>query len=59
MEDVDVVPGGVGPHVELDDPDAPLQRLDDGGVAAVAAELVSVSVSEVVSSYTHSVGTDQ
>ena len=47
MEDVDVVLGGVWPHVELDDPDAPLQRLDDGHVAAVAAELVPGEVGVV------------
>lgn len=47
MEDVDVVPGGIGPHVELDDPDALLQRLDDGDVAAVAAELVAGEVGVV------------
>lgn len=51
MEDVDVILGGIGPHVELDDPDAPLERLDDWDVAAVAAELVAGEVGVVAGVY--------
>lgn len=47
MEDADVILGGVGPHVELDDADAPLESPDDGEVAAVAAELVAGEVGVV------------
>jgi hypothetical protein len=46
-EDVDVVLCGIGPHVELNDPDSSLERLDDGKVAAVAAELVAGEVGVV------------
>jgi hypothetical protein len=44
VEDVDVVLCGIGPHVELNDPNSSLERLDDGNVAAVAAVLVAGEV---------------
>ena len=40
MKDLDLVLGGVGPEVELDDPDAVEEGLNDGPLAAAAAQLV-------------------
>ena len=40
MKDLDLVLGGVGPEVELDDPDAVEEGFHDGPLAAAAAQLV-------------------